>query len=133
MFITKTDLLTGIYPEILNAITRSDTNIADVCADTEDEVASYLSARYDTNAIFAATGAARNRAVLRICRDVALYHLHVASNPNTVPDIRAKRYDDAIAYLKAIQAEQVNIPGLPRLIAGKSNYVKFGGSPKRRY
>lgn len=42
----------------------------------------------------------RSQQLLTICLDISLYHLHSRIAPRNIPDLRVKRYDDAISTLK---------------------------------
>jgi len=135
MFITKTDITgSGIHEEILNALTRStDQTVEDLILVAIDEAGGYLAARYDVNAIFSAVGSARNETVKQRCIDIALYHIHSKANPNILPDIRVKRYDDAIDWLKGVQSGNITPPGLPLLNtdSGVGGMISYGSNPKR--
>ena len=132
MFITKEDFESNIHTEILNALTRNqDTNLDENIAQAEDQMASYLASRYKTDEIFATTGTDRNRLLVMLCKDITLYHLHSKGNPNQMPDIRVKRYDDAIKTLKDIQKGNNNPPGLPKIETGKSSMVSYGFNERR--
>lgn len=56
----------------------------------------------------------RNKALLMVVIDVTLYYLHSNISPRNMPELRVKRYDDAIAWLKMVQSEKVT-PDLPIL------------------
>ena len=135
MFITKTDITrSGIHAEVLDALIRNaDETIDDIISFSIDEMAGYLDARYDTNDIFSKTGNYRNGTLLQKGIDIALYHIHCKGNPNVIPDIRVKRYDDAIDWLKGIQKGNINPPGLTiqEDENGYSNIMSFGSNPKR--
>ena len=135
MFIEKADITkTGIHQEILDALTRnSDDSIEGVIAFSIDEMGGYLNSRYDVVNIFNKTGSNRNQTVLQKGIDIALYHIHVKGNPNIIPDIRVKRYDDAISWLEGVQKGSINPPGLPvkEDENGYSNIMSFGSNPKR--
>lgn len=132
MFLTEEDLKTSIYGEILTIIGRDKNIIETACLEAVAEVESYLSARYDTAAIFSTTGDTRNLSVLKLCKTIAIYNVHSAGNPDKIPDIRVKQYDDTITLLTRIQEEKCNIPGLPKPTDKSRNYVRFGGNRKRR-
>jgi phage gp36-like protein len=42
----------------------------------------------------------RNQQIVTACMDVAIYHLHSRIAPTSIPELRVKRYDDAIAWLR---------------------------------
>ena len=60
-FITPQDYDASIHREILDALTRNDNAIIEICEDRAiSEMRGYLSTRYDADAIFKTEGAARN-------------------------------------------------------------------------
>lgn len=113
-FITDLDYDASIHEEILTAITRNDSAILLIIQDRAvDEMKSYMASRYDTDAIFSATGSARNQLILMFAMDITLYHLHSVHNPVKFPQIRKDRYDRAIEWLKMVQQGEINPAGLP--------------------
>lgn len=134
MYITVEELTDGIHAESLTAITRGDDSKAtQAIEDAMAMVRSYLCVRYDIDAEYAKTGAARDGMTVKLVRDIAIYYCYEGSSPVNMPETREKAYDDAIAFLKSVQAEKAAMPGLARLDGSKgSNYVKFGGNRKRR-
>jgi hypothetical protein len=64
--------------------------------------------------------------VLFFC-DIVLYHLHARIAPRNIPELRVKRYDDAIAWLKMC-AEGAITPSLPLLTPKQGNRIRFGGN-----
>ena len=75
-FITSTDLLTAMYQEQLDAITREDDALPQFGMDAaEEEMKGYLSPKYDVAKIFAKSGTDRNKLLIVLCRDMAIYHI----------------------------------------------------------
>lgn len=134
MYITVEELTDGIHAESLTAITRGDNSKATKAIDDAMAmVRSYLCVRYDIEAEYAKTGNARDGMTVKLVRDIAIYYCYEGSSPVNMPETREKAYDDAIAFLKSVQAEKAAMPGLARLDGSKgSNYVKYGGNRKRR-
>ena len=134
MYITLEELTDGIHAESLTAITRGDNSKAtQAIEDAMAMVRSYICVRYDIEAEYAKTGAARDGMTVKLVRDIAIYYCYEGSSPVNMPETREKAYDDAIAFLKSVQAEKAAMPGLARLDGSKgSNYVKYGGNRKRR-
>jgi hypothetical protein len=64
--------------------------------------------------------------VLYTC-DIVLYHLHARIAPRNIPDLRVKRYDDAIAWLKMC-AEGAITPNLPLIQPKQGNRIRYGGN-----
>jgi phage gp36-like protein len=134
MYITVEELTDGIHAESLTAITRGDNSKAtQAIEDAMAMVRSYICVRYDIEAEYAKTGAARDGMTVKLVRDIAIYYCYEGSSPVNMPETREKAYDDAIAFLKSVQAEKAALPGLARLDGSEgSNYVKFGGNRKMR-
>lgn len=115
-FITPQDYDASIHREILDALTRSDDAIIEICEDRAiAEMRSYLGSRYDTDAIFSAEGEARLQLVLMMALDITVYHLFCIHNPRNMSDIRKDRYDRAVEWLRQVAAQQVGIDGAPLL------------------
>lgn len=134
-FIELKDYDASIHREILDAITRSDEAIIEICEDRAiAEMRGYLSARYDCDLLFSARGGGRNQLVLMMALDMAVYHLFCIHNPQKLSQVRKDRYDRAVEWMKAVQKGEVNIDGAPLLPeedrAGKSAYL-MKSNPKR--
>ena len=112
-FLTDEDYLSLIKTEIRTVVTDGSGTVqgaAELAA--QELMEGYLRQRYNTTAVFSATGANRNPLIVMYMCDIALYEMHSRINPRQMPDIRVKRYDDAVAWLKAVQKGTVD-PKLP--------------------
>ena len=120
-FITETDYDASIHREILDALLRHDSDTSDeaiveICEDRAiEEMRGYLDKFYDTEAIFNATGSARNQLVLMMAVDIAVYHIFCQHNPYKMSEFRKERYNRAIEWLKAVAAGKITIANAPRL------------------
>jgi phage gp36-like protein len=115
-FIELTDYDASIHREILDALTREDDAIVEICEDRAvAEMRGYLSRRYDTDAIFSATGSGRNQLILMMAIDIAVYHVFCIHNPQKISQIRKDRYDRAKEWLKQVSDEEIGIDGAPLL------------------
>lgn len=120
-FIQETDYDASIHREILDALLRHDSDVADsaiveICEDRAiEEMRGYLDKFYDTQAIFDATGADRNQLVLMMAVDIAVYHIFCQHNPYKISQVRKDRYDRAVEWLKAVAAGKITIANAPRL------------------
>ena len=134
MYLTTEELTEGIHAESLTAITRGDdTKPTKAIEDAMAMVRSYLCVRYDIEAEYAKTGAARDGMTVKLVRDIAIYYCYEASSPVNMPETRKDADDNAGRFLERVQAEKAAMAGLQRLDAQTgSNYVKFGGNRKRR-
>lgn len=127
-FIELKDYDASIHKEILDAVTREDEAVVEICEDRAvAEMRCYLSKRYDCDKIFAATGKERNQLVLMIAIDIAIYHIISIHNPQSIKGIRKERYERAVEWMKAVADEDISIDGAPLLPeevrANKSNFL----------
>lgn len=107
-FIAKTDLLQAITADMLNAVVDNDDTIITRAADeAEAKMTDYLSARYDIDTIFAATGTDRHALALAYCVDIAIYTLWRFTDPLQVPALRVNAYKEAIEWLKGVMAGEI--------------------------
>lgn len=134
MYLQPEDLERGVRGEILSVVTRNTDNVRQAIAEAQAEVESYLTARYDIRAEFAKTGDSRLPMVVKLVRDIALYNCFNIANPVSMPENRVTAYNNAVKFLKEVQAERASIDGLTRLTGttGTSSYVSFGGNRKRK-
>ena len=126
-FIELTDYDASIHREILDALTREDESIVEICEDrTLAEMRGYLSRRYDCDRLFAATGQERNQLVLMMAVDITVYHIFCIHNPQKLSQVRKDRYERAVEWMKAVADEDISIEGAPLLPeeqrAGRSDF-----------
>lgn len=75
-FINPTDYDATVHREILDALTRQDAAIIDICEERAiSEMKSYLAPVYDVEAVFGARGEERHPLVLMMALDIAVYHI----------------------------------------------------------
>ncbi|KAA6351230.1 hypothetical protein EZS27_001376 [termite gut metagenome] len=127
-FIEQADYDASVHREILDALTREDETIVEICEDRAiAEMRGYLSRRYDCNRIFSATGANRNQLILMMAIDIAVYHIFCIHNPQKISQIRKDRYDRAKEWLQQVANEDIGIDGAPLLPAeerqAKANFL----------
>ena len=113
-FIELSDYDASIHREILDALTREDDAVVEICEDRAvAEMRCYLSRRYDCDKIFTATGDKRNQLVLMMAIDIAVYHIFCIHNPRNLSPLRKERHE--------------RVDGLPLLSeetrAAKSNFL----------
>lgn len=120
-FITLEDYDASIHREILDALLRHDSDIADsaiveICEDRAiAEMRCYLDKYYDCDAIFSATGSSRHPLILMMAIDIAVYHIFCQHNPYKMSEIRRSRYERALEWLKQVAAATITIDGAPKL------------------
>lgn len=76
-----------------------------------------------------APGDTRSQQLVTYAVDIALYHVHSRIAPRNVPDLRVKRYDDAIDWLKKCGRGDVT-PAIPVKQPKQGGRIRFGGSIK---
>lgn len=134
-FINLSDYDASIHREILDSLTREDSTIIEICEDRAvAEMRSYLSGRYDCDAIFSAEGNARNQLVLMMAIDIAIYHIFCIHNPQKLSQVRQDRYDRAVEWLRQVNKGDVSIDGAPLLPEDKQiahDSTRIISNPKR--
>ena len=102
-FITPKELETHLYKENIETISREDETILTAAIDAaEEEAYGYLGA-YDRKKIFEATGRERNSLLLLFIKDMAVWHFITLCNAGCDLELREKRYDRAVAWLRQVQ------------------------------
>jgi phage gp36-like protein len=136
MFITTEELKSVAYSYQLQQIVENDETIIQMAIDAAiEEARSYLTARYDCNAIFSATGGDRNPLILELCKDIALWYIVRLSNVDMLYENVKERYDRAIDYFNRV-AKSLISPNLPQSTDehGNSQYpMRFGSMDKQKY
>lgn len=134
-FITISDYDATVHRDILDALTRDDPALPEICANRAiAEMRCYLSKRYDCDAIFSAQGEQRNQLVLMMALDIAIYHIFSIHNPQKLSQLRKDRYDRAVEWMRAVADEEISIEGVP-LLSEEERAAKaplmFRSNPKR--
>lgn len=125
MFITDEDYKVVIGDHALKVVSQvNEENRANAETEAVEEIAGYLRPKYDTKAIFAATGEERNRLVVMYTCDIALYHMSASAPQKMGMEIRKERYERAIKWLEGVQAGKI-VPNLPLAIDKDGNPVGF--------
>lgn len=113
-FINIEDYDASIHRDILDALTREDASLVEICEDRAiAEMRCYLSGRYDCDAIFSASGEKRHQLVLMMALDIAIYHIFSIHNPMKLSQLRKDRYERAVEWMKAVAAGTISIDGAP--------------------
>lgn len=105
MFITDQDYKVVIGEQALKVVSQVSPDNRRI-AETEaiEEVAGYLRPKYDTDAIFKATGNERNHLIVMQTCDIALYHMTASAPQKMGMEIRKERYERAVKWLEGVQA-----------------------------
>ena len=113
MFVTDQDYKIVIGEQALKVVSQvSQENRANAETEAVEEISGYLRPKYDTNAVFSATGTGRNRLVVMYTCDIALYHMAASTPQKMGMEIRKERYERAIKWLEGVQAGKI-VPDLP--------------------
>lgn len=123
MFISPSDLGNAMYGYQIEQITEGDDAIVlQAIAAAEQEVRAYLdgATRYDVDAIFSATGAARNALLVTHTATVAKWHIVELCNADIIYEQAKDRYDRAIAWLRDLAKGVVSLGTLPTIPIGET-------------
>lgn len=132
-FITNEDYEQYIDKDVLGDVIDTNPDIRERAeAIAESLVADHLNSRYDTAAIFAATGDDRHHSVIWAVVNLALYHIHQRLHPNAVPEHRLDAKDEVKAWLRGVSCAQINPVGLPTPAGEDKDYILYGGETKRQ-
>ena len=102
MFVEQSELGSAIHEYTLGKITADDVAKRSAIQMAIGEMTSYLNGRYDTAAIFNATGDRRDPLVLEHCKSIAVWYIIRISNANVLFDKAKIYYDNAIDWLKQV-------------------------------
>lgn len=135
MFLEKKDLSDSLDHGIRDMLAKhSESVVLSHCATAESVVESYLSRRYLIRPELEKTGNDRNKMLLSVARDLAIYYLY--SNSEQIPAIRVKNYDNAIKILDDFKSGDIMLPGVPAAPGPEegspdANAISYGGRPPR--
>lgn len=135
-FITAKELETHLYKEDIDTISREDETILTAAVDAAiEEAYGYLGA-YDRKKIFEATEGKRNPLLLIFVKDIAVWHFINLCNAGCDLELREKRYDRAVSWLRQVQRGETtaNLPIVDENGDGEPDtageYI-YGSNPKR--
>lgn len=133
MFIEETDYKVVIGEPAFKVVAQADPeNRANAEAEAIEEISGYLRPKYDCARIFAAEGGARNRQLLMYACDIALYHMASSLPQRMGMEIREKRYEQALDWLKKVQDGTI-LPDLPGATDEDGNSaapsIRYGSEP----
>ena len=126
-FLTTADYDKQVRPDVLSALTADSTAIRQAAEDSaQEQMASYLRPRgYDVITLFGLSGSNRNPYLVTLLIDMSLHTLH-AAHSTFVPQQRQARYDQALEWLRAVAAGQLE-PNLPKLTDANNQPQPLGG------
>lgn len=82
-----------------------------------------------TNPVYFTLGDNRSQQLLTYIVDMALYHVHSRIAPRNIPELRVKRYDDSISWLKKAADGKITA-NLPIIQPKSGGRIRFGGNSK---
>lgn len=139
-FISLFDYKTQIRDARLIQMTDTDLSILPlVDSEAVAIVKNRLSSLYDTEGVFAQTGANRDPLVLLFCKRIALYILHGRLPNAMIPPHIKDDYESTMAWLKAVSEGKTELD-LPHrqsdtdgdgIVDTPTSVFKWGSQPKR--
>lgn len=137
MFVTDQDYKVVIGEQALKVVSQiSAENRANAETEAVEEIAGYLRPKYDTGAVFSASGKQRNKLVVMYTCDIAIYHMTASTPQKMGMEIRKERYERAVKWLEGVQAGKI-VPDLPLAIDENGETIgipmKYGSQKKQRY
>lgn len=101
-----------------------------------DEMTGYLDVRFDAKKCFAtvdedANPIARIPIVVQKCVDIVLYNAYSVVSPNNIPELRAKRYENAVNWLEKVASGFIN-PALPTKDDLPTTPLRYNSSQKKQ-
>lgn len=91
---------------------------------------SYVDQSILNTAVFA-EGDNRNQQLVNFCIDIALYHLHSRIAPRNIPELRVKRYDDAIDMLQQFAKGDKVTADLPKIQPVSGMRIRYNSNVKQ--
>lgn len=132
MFLTPSELTNNLYGHVIDNITQNDPQVSEQAISAAiGEMKSYLAA-YDADAIFSATGSARNPLILENTKVVAIWNILKLSSAETLYDTWKERYDRVVDFMTKV-AEGKITPDLPVRTGSDGEIsirMRMGSNPK---
>jgi hypothetical protein len=75
------------------------------------------------------TGDNRSQQLVTYLVDITLYHVHSRIAPRNIPDLRVKRYDDAIRWSKMAGRGEITA-NMPLIKPTQGSRIRYGGNVK---
>ena len=110
-FLTITELQT-VIPNDVKEQMADDEQLKQIIAEEQAKMATYLQARYDTDAIFGAEDEDRNLAVLAHLKAMVLSCIYTI-NGRALNEVAQARAEEAMRWLESVASGKIT-PKLPR-------------------
>lgn len=132
-FITKTELKSATVPEVVEKAINQDDTVIDIIVDeTESLMRSYLSGRFDVDAIFNATANARSGVVVKHFKKIVIDEIYKRKT-NGLNEVTQLGSDEAMTWLEGIANGKISGGDLPpkedEPVAG-DGFIKHGGNTR---
>jgi hypothetical protein len=133
-FLTDDDYDVQSRQELLAVIATSTTSRQNAELMAQATITESINKRFDTAAIFSASGDARSIIVIMYMIDITLYNLHSKTATRAIPKIREERFAAAKEWLKLVRDGKIN-PDLPELADAEDDetYLGSAGSNNKRF
>jgi phage gp36-like protein len=120
-FLTDKDFIGKVRKEILELLGEHSLVQLEVAENTAlAQVKQYIGHRYDTVAIFAATGENRDAFIIDVVLNIMMYKLYVSkTGMKDIPEHRKADYQDTIDWLREVGNGTMNAM-LPSLITDEA-------------
>lgn len=129
--LTPEDIDAIIDQSILEEVTGGDDTILDTAElDAIGEMTGYLNIRYDAAQCFDVSLAGDYNGIKTVIQrlvDIMLYHAHSRVMPDNVPEVREKRYNNAINWLEKVASGYI-APSLPIKEQDPTTPLRYGNS-----
>lgn len=137
MFITEQDYIQVGTDALTIMKQSSEENRKSAEQRAMSRIAASLRGRYDIEATFACEGSRRDAELVGCATDIALYHMACSLSGRMGIEVREKRYNAALDYLKDIQAGRIT-PDIPTITGpnGEEDYhnpIRYGSEKKNEY
>lgn len=138
-FLTKDDLKTHMYPEVIDEISRQDDNIIERAINAAIAEAKAYMSRFDLLALFGDANTEPtfvSEHLKNLTKDIACWHLIRLANPNVNLELFRSIYKDAVDFLTKVMKGQAD-PGWPYkqdnadTPADENAFVQWSSNPKR--
>lgn len=134
MFLTKAELKTVSVPQVVDkAINNDVTIVEDIITESIAIMISYLSGRFDTDAIFSAADNDRDRVVLKYLKDIVIHEIYTRKTDD-FHQVTKSRYDEAMLWLEKVASGKIPAAHLPVEVLEEGEdrtgdgFIKYGGN-----
>lgn len=117
-FITKADYKYQMRTYQLDQILENDGDDTDLILDDAEVdalamIEKHLGDKYDMNQVFAQSGAARNRVILRWAKILVIYYIYERVPDEMVPERVVNNYEEVMRMLEKVEDGKSSVIGLP--------------------